>query len=118
MKYCPQCGITLRGDTCPCGWAAKKADTQHDPDRHRCAYTANGQRCTLPGSCTNSIHGADKWYCRFHLHALNEKDAAYGRQILADLIANPPKRETPWYDQAREDWERKHKSAVPTANNG
>jgi hypothetical protein len=69
MKDCPTCGSVVDGPYCLKCAAGKPAAPSkgHDQNWWRCADTdAQGNRCSKPGTLTESTRGSDRWYCHQH----------------------------------------------------
>lgn len=69
MKDCPQCGYAVDGPVCPkCGEGNSKSDARSiNLDWWRCFDTdRNGNRCSKPGSLSESVKGSDRWWCHTH----------------------------------------------------
>jgi hypothetical protein len=86
-KTCPDCGddIPYRAKLHSCGWresaaignAAKAHPPQ--PDRYRCAWVTNGDRCRYVGSSSLG-KGTEERFCLGHL---NCADATVGAHLVA-----------------------------------
>lgn len=85
-----------------CSEAAQRANANLiDHERYRCHYSANGMRCSAPGTITDSVMGPDAgkedtriWLCSTH-HRL--RGDSLGSQEALHAIAAGPGREGELY---------------------
>lgn len=100
LDDCPKCRAPLEGAklSCSCGWSKRKATAAvaeekpkafFDPDRHKCAWVADGHRCQYPGAISHTTHGGGPWYCRDHFH---NADPLIGAKIVHDSNQGVPQR--------------------------
>lgn len=99
LDECPKCRAPLEGNklSCSCGWSKRKAAAMaeekprqfFDPDRHKCAWVADGIRCRYPGGISHNTLGGGPWYCRDHFH---NADPVVGAKIVDDSIHGVPQR--------------------------
>lgn len=90
MRDCPKCSAVVDGDSCAiCGWspasrAGGKSSAPHDPNRFRCEWTTNGQRCRYPATSSESTLGGGPWYCRGHFRCAQTGDGRTGQRIVEE----------------------------------
>lgn len=75
MTECPECGKTLRGRKCACGYETKlktQEEKKHDAyESLRCRWMASRGQCRLVGVRSPSIGAGAPFYCPWHYECLN-----------------------------------------------
>lgn len=85
MIDCPECGESVRGFRCRCGWVAPQAKHQRSNDTQygQCEWVS-GERCHHAGVFASG----GKYYCRAHDGC---SDPVMGAQIVEQSIGEVPR---------------------------